>query len=318
MIRRIALCLTTLTLAISLHAYAEDNAGSRVVTVPTTLSGTWSGKAKALSYQNTNNTGTDTGTGTGTSTGTGTGTSSKTKSKPQSASAAVTAVFSQTGTALTMQVTFVTTEKNQPSETFSGALTGVYGNGTFWVIGVTSNANRSQSTIMTGHVTSKAITGIGLLFSGDNDAEISYSLKPQTTAAQTGLDAAHVTSLCGGAPAVTRDNTPVIVTGKATGKIIPLGETSKALPFKSAVTGTVSNSGGTASGTLSFSDSSGTETFTLNGLSYGDTFVIFGPNSGGTEQAVFSLHAGNNTAKGIGIIYGTNSLAEVKVSLKKQ
>ena len=304
MTHRAACCLFLLLSVVGFSgakvATAADGAGARAVTVPATLSGTWTGKAKAATYLNTT-------------------TNPTAKDTPKSTNVQFTAVFSQSGTSLTMQATFTVAAKNQPTQTLIGVLNGVYGNGNFWVIGVTSNANQSQTVVLTGHATSKGISGVGIVFNSDNDNEIKYALKPQTTAGQIAADASHVTSLCGNlALALTRASAPVTVSGKAGGKGFSLADTSKALPFVSAVTGTITTGDTTASALLTLSDGTGSETYTLNGPNYGKTFVLFGPNSGATQQAIFSIHAGTNSAKGIGIVYGQTGLIELKLGLKKQ
>ena len=259
-------------------------------TTPATLSGTWSGAAKALNY-------------------------SSTDPKPQRIAATITLTFSQSGSALTAQATFVSVDKSKVSKTLTGTLAGVYGNGNFWILGVTSNVNESQSVILTGHATTKGLKGIGIVFSGANDTEVVYALKPSSAAQAASTLGA--TSLCGSPHGWAATRAVINVLGKANGKVFTISTSSKPAPLNSAVSGTSTDSGTSKSVTLTISDNTGAETFMLNGPVIGGSLVVFGPNSTNTSQAIFSLHTAKTTAKGIGILYNNGALVELKIGLKQ-
>ena len=121
---------------------------------PSSLSGTWTGTIKVSSYKESNS-----------------GSASKDKSATPSRSAgALTITFNQTGSGLGLQTTLVVKDKSGATNTLTGTLAGVYGNGNFWAIGVTSNANDSQSIVLTGHVTSKTVKGIGIAFGTSDES----------------------------------------------------------------------------------------------------------------------------------------------------
>ncbi len=282
------------SLIFSLSALIVIAAASRsfaATTVPATLSGTWSGTAKAVSY-------------------------SSTSTKAQRSSSTLTFVFTQTGTALSVQTTILTSDKS----TLTGTLTGVYGNGNFWILGVTSNANESQSLIFTGHATSKGIKGVAIAFSGSgsDEAEVTYAVKPSSSAQIAARLEASVSTLCASTSNSASSRAAVNVAGKASGKVYTISTTGKPGPLKSTVTGSSTDSSTTQSATLTFADSTGSQTFVLNGPVIGSSFVIFGPNSSSTSQAILSLHTAKTTAKGIGILYNNGALVELKLSLKQQ
>ena len=266
-------------------------------TAPADITGTWSGAAKAVVY----NKGLDAN-----------GQPLK-KNPPTRGSADLTAAFVQTNGALSLNLTLVTHDKTGSGDTLNGHLTGAIGNGAFWVSGITSSANSIANIVMTGHVSARGISGLGISFS-DNDAEFTYSLK--RSGAQPLLTPSD--SIPPEADTASADSSIFQIAGSANGKqFLFSGTTGKPSPFKSGLTGTIIETDTSRNGTLTFA--TGSIVFSVTGPKNGQPIVLTGNDMTGTKHLILSLHPGaKDSAKGVGFLYGSDSFDEFKISVKKQ
>jgi len=303
-------CWTIIILAVGSVAIASDDAvETRAPQVQSSLSGAWNGKAKVVAYLPTNLPALPLPI--------------KIPKSPVSGNALLQAEFFQNGFQLSMQVTLTTmsSRRGVTGQTFFGVLDGVIGNDSFYVIGVTTNANASLKLALTGHVSANGIAGIGIAYGG-SDNEIVYSLKPATPAGARSLETPGGESA--GSPIINTSgnaNGPISVSGAAAGKAYALFEsTTKPAPFQATVLGAISAGSlfGLRAATLSLNGSNGSDTFVLTGSDLGNNLGLSGPNSVATKTLIVSIHLNGKGAKGIGILVSPSLLAEFKLSAKRQ
>ena len=279
-----------------LATFAADDAVDRAT--PADITGNWSGTARGKNYSapssGQNNTGQNTNAKGVISTGT----------------ASVSVTFTQTNSALTALMTITPHNKSGIQPALSGTLSGIVGNNSFWISGITSNANSAIILVLTGHVAGSNITGIGIGFS-DSDREITYKLKPAGSAGviATGTSIPILPSGSGSGNGSTSS-----VTGVSTGKQYSLTGTAKSAAYRSTFTGMFSNNGVIDAGQLTI----GSDLFTLIGPKYGSSEVIAGTDSTMANQLIISVHGGKAGGKGIGILFSNDTLIEFKFTAKSQ